>query len=1204
MSFNGISGDPLSSHGTMEGHLSFNENFALHQFHLIKEDVRIKYDGLLGGDFLTKFRCKIDYKDFFLVVNSDTTPQNSNILIDSKLQNNLTHPVSVTIAARSECVVQIPLHSEKDQVITHYEMQPGLYIGSCIVHPENGQAKTILLNTTEQDIHISLIDTQFNMEPLEAYDVLKLDYTLDPVEKRLFSLESLLSLEHCNSEEKSHAISLCREYNDLFFLPGDYLTHSDSITHTIDVGDKQPPINVRPYRLPQIHKDEINKQLQTMIESNIIRPSKSPWNSPLLIVPKKSDKDGHKKWRVVIDFRRLNDVTVGDAFPLPNITDILDQLGKSKYFTTLDLASGFHQVKMNPSDGAKTAFSSSFQHYEFTRMPFGLKGAPSTFQRLMNTVLSGLQGIKCFVYMDDIVIYACNLTDHHSKVAEVFNRLRQHRLKLQPEKCNFLRREIVYLGHVIGENGIRPDPAKIKAVQNFPIPKNSKEIKSFLGLAGYYHRFINNFSKISKPLTSLLRKDVTYKWDTFCDESFNKLKQVLITPPLLIYPDFDKQFIVTSDASAFAIGAILSQGEIPNDRPICYASRTLSKAETGYSVIEKELLAIVYALTQFRPYIYGRQILIVTDHKPLVWVMNVKDPSSRLMRWKIKIEEFDYVTIYKKGSLNTNADSLSRIHELSNCPNSVNCAPSPRIEDVSDEESGSEIAQVIVVQTRSSKKLQSNREDVTSGKTATFELKENCNSIIRNIDHDFQYYLIPNSDSNMYRTLSKTLKMEKYFQNVVELSNLTIIDSKKALIHVPTFVQLEIHKLLFQESIQVVKVHSKEQNFKNIAISLELTNFRAPSDVKNTIKSAFKDEDIDITIYLNRTQTITSEDEKREILKEYHDSVLAGHRGVNQTMFKIKQVFYWENMNRDINNYIQSCKICQKNKVSRVNKVPMKITSTASRPFEKVFLDIVGPLPVSYNDNRYILTFQDDLTKYSEAFPIPNAEATTVAREYVTKIICKFGVPESLLTDQGTNFMSNVFTEVCKSLKIHKIHTTAYHPQSNGALERSHRTLTEYLRSYIQDDRLTWDEWIPYAMFTYNTSVHTSTKFTPFELIFGAEAILPSQFKNTPTISYNYDNYANEMKTRLQKCYQLARKHILEQKEKSKTYYDRNSESLKIKIGELVLLRNETRANKFEEIWNGPYPIVSIPCPENATLLIKNKEINVHVNRIKRLPNN
>lgn len=406
-------------------------------------------------------------------------------------------------------------------------------------------------------------------------------------------------------------------------------------------------------------------------------------------------------------------------------------------------------------------------------------------------------------------------------------------------------------------------------------------------------------------------------------------------------------------------------------------------------------------------------------------------------------------------------------------------------------------------------------------------------------------------------------------------------------------------KKSFEETIQAVKIHCHEQMFKNIAISLEVTNYKQLSEVKKIIIVAFKGKNINITIYLNKVTLITSEEEKQEIFKEYHNSIFAGHRGINQTTSKIKLAFYWKNMDKEINNYVKACKICQKNKISRINKVPMKITSTASRPFEKIFLDIVGPFPITYNNNKYILTIQDDLTKYSEAIPIHNMEAVTIAKEYVTKIICKFGVAESLLTDKGTNFMSKIFTEICKNLKINKIHTTAYHPQSNGALERSHRTLAEYLRSFIEKDPLDWDKWIPYAMFTYNTSIHTSTKFTPFELLFGIEARLPTQFKKKPTVTYNYDNYVNEMRSRLQHSHQLARNHILKQKEKSKIYYDQNCKSVKIKIGDQVLLRNEKRANKLDEIWSGPYYVVSIPSSENIILLIKRKEINVHINRVK-----
>ncbi|CAK1583272.1 unnamed protein product [Parnassius mnemosyne] len=235
-----------------------------------------------------------------------------------------------------------------------------------------------------------------------------------------------------------------------------------------------------------------------MLNQNIICPPVSPWSAPVWVVPKKLDASGKRKWRIIIDYRRLNDITVSESYPLPLITDLLDQLGHSKYFTTLDLASGFHQIKMDPKDAPKTGFtistnSSMSGHYEFTRMPFGLKNAPSTFQRLMNTVLSGLQGLHCYVYLDDCIIYSHNLNEHMEKLKLVFNKLREYNLKLQPDKCEFLRREVTYLGHIITDKGVSPNPEKVKAVSQFPIPKSPKETKFFQGLIGYYRRFIDNF---------------------------------------------------------------------------------------------------------------------------------------------------------------------------------------------------------------------------------------------------------------------------------------------------------------------------------------------------------------------------------------------------------------------------------------------------------------------------------------------------------------------------------------------------------------------------------------------------------------------------------------------------------------------------------------------------------------------------------------
>ena len=420
------------------------------------------------------------------------------------------------------------------------------------------------------------------------------------------------------------------------------------------------PIFHRQYRQAEIHNTEVLGQTQNLLDDNLIEDSDSPYNSSVFVVPKKPDPDGNKGWRMVIDFRKLNEKTIKDAYPLPNITHILDQLGGASYFSTLDLAMRFHQIKMYPNSKAKTAFSTLYGHYHYNRLPFGLKNAPATFQRLMDKVLSGLQGIELFVYMDDIVIYADSLEEHTRKLRTLFKRLERANLTLQPEKCSFLRKEVGYLGHIISRDGVKPDPLKVEAVRKFSQPKNAKNIKQFLGLAGYYRRFIPDLSVIAKPLTFLLKKNVTFRWTKTQHESFNKLKDILCAHRLLQYPDFSRPFIVSCDASNYGIRGVLSQNFDGKVLPIAYISRTLSETEINYATIEKELLAILYSVETFRPYLYGRQFTLETDHRPLVWLHNVKNANSKLVRWRYLLNDYDYEIVYKKGIINLNADALSR----------------------------------------------------------------------------------------------------------------------------------------------------------------------------------------------------------------------------------------------------------------------------------------------------------------------------------------------------------------------------------------------------------------------------------------------------------------------------------------------------------------------------------------------------------------
>ena len=339
-------------------------------------------------------------------------------------------------------------------------------------------------------------------------------------------------------------------------------------------------------------------------------------------------------------------------------------MADTKYFSKIDLFSGFWQVEIEEKDKEKTSFCTPFGSYEYNRMAFGLVGAPSTYQRLMDGILSGLKGISCFVYLDDIIIFSSNIMEHANRLSEVLQRLRDANLKAHPLKCSFAVDSIEYLGHIVTKDGVLPDPAKIKAIREFPTPNTPTQVRSFLGLVGYYRRHISNFAKIAKPLTDLTRKDKTFEWKEEQQQAFNILRKALCTEAILKYPDFKRSFILATDASGVALGAVLSQKHGEIEHPIAYASRVLNKAEQSYSVTERELLALVWATKYFRCYLYGRKFTAITDHAALKWLLSLKDPSSRLLRWTLRLSEFEFDVQYKPGKKHNNADALSRVYVM------------------------------------------------------------------------------------------------------------------------------------------------------------------------------------------------------------------------------------------------------------------------------------------------------------------------------------------------------------------------------------------------------------------------------------------------------------------------------------------------------------------------------------------------------------
>ena len=396
--------------------------------------------------------------------------------------------------------------------------------------------------------------------------------------------------------------------------------------------------------------------IDEMLEQEVIVPSSSPWASPIVLVAK---KDGST--RFCVDYRKLNAITKLDVFPLPRIDDSLDLLSGAKYFSSLDLASGYWQVGMAPTAQEKTAFTTHTGLYEFQVMPFGLCNAPATFQRLMENVLTGMARDKCLVYLDDILVIGQSPDEHLSNLREVFTRLQSDGLRLKPSKCRLLKEEVEYLGHVVSQHGVKAYPKKVIAVTKFPPPKDLRALQAFLGLMSYYRRFIPCFSSVPQPLFTLTRKDIPFKWSVKCDTAFSHPKKLLTKSPILASPPFGEEFLLEVDASGVGLGAVLSQKQ-PDGicRPIAFTSRTLQQHERNYGISELEGLGVVWAVKHFRHYLYGHHCTVFTDHEALKSLLNKVHPSGKLARWGMALQELNLKIEYQPGKANARADALSR----------------------------------------------------------------------------------------------------------------------------------------------------------------------------------------------------------------------------------------------------------------------------------------------------------------------------------------------------------------------------------------------------------------------------------------------------------------------------------------------------------------------------------------------------------------
>lgn len=702
-------------------------------------------------------------------------------------------------------------------------------------------------------------------------------------------------------------------------------------------------------------------EVDRMISLGVVEESNSAWSSPMSLVPKAGGK-----WRLCLDARQLNAVTVKDAYPMPNIDSIFSRLHETRFISSVDLKDAYWQIELDDTSREKTAFTIPGRPlYQFTRMPFGLCNASQSMCRLMDQVIPSVLRESVFVYIDDLLVVSEKLDTHLERLVVVAQCLRRANLTINVEKSRFCMRSLKYLGHIIGNGEIKADPGRVQCIVDFPPPNTVKQVRRFMGMTGWYQRYIHNYAATASPITDLLKKTDRFRWTPEAQIAFESLKTSLTTAPVLIHPDFSQHFYIQCDASITGIGGVLFQLIEGEEHPIAFMSKKLNTAQKNYSVTELECLAALLCIHKFRCYVEGMPFTVITDHASLKWLMNQKDLGGRLARWSLSLQSFDFDIVHRKGSANVVPDALSRVE----------------IEELH-----------LMVGTP---------VDLSS----------------------------PDFRSENYERLKTEMR-----EHASELPDIQV---------------------------------RGEVIYKRM-------EFRRGDDV---VDSA--------TMW----KIWIPEPMRQQIIANAHNPPSASHGGVDKTMELVRRYHYWPGLSREVREFVASCDVCKETKATnRTLRPPMGKAFPTERPFQRMFVDLLGPYPRSKSGHTSILIVLDQLTKFVWLRPLRKATANAIVQYLESEVFHFVGAPETLLSDNGVQFVSKEFKALMSRYGIRQIYAASHSPQANAS-ERVNRTIIAAIRAYVDGDQTTWDVHLSAIASAIRNGAHSSAGQSPYFIVFGQHMV-------------------------------------------------------------------------------------------------------------------